>query len=82
MNIHIALQYRNASFETDGDITTVRGELVNVDELISKIVPALVEDSEFQDLLLTVISARLLEHMTPEEVMSVFERFVPPADIG
>ncbi|HEY5111325.1 MAG TPA: hypothetical protein VII67_03240 [Acidimicrobiales bacterium] len=72
-------KYRKFSYKTDENgITTVSGELVNMDELLTALVEALVKDGRLAEIVGVQTIADLMEHMTPEELTAILERFVPP----
>lgn len=80
--ITIPLKYRNFSYETVDGITAVKGELVNMDEILAALVTALVEDGTLAQMLSGPISLTLteqmLEVMTPEELTAIWSRYPPP----
>lgn len=79
------LSFRNAEVIVDGDITKISGELLNIDHLVARLLPQLLVNEGFLQALEVIVAGEVgssfVQHMTPDEIMAVFERFVPPSEL-
>jgi hypothetical protein len=75
------LRFRNAQIQVKAEVTTIRGELLDVDKLTELLIPAMENSEKFAEMLKRVIgedayvdfTMGIIERLSPEQMTTLME---------